>query len=60
MLESDTHSGQKKELVPLELELQKVVNHHVCWESNPGPLGEQSVSTEPSLQCRCFLKHAMP
>lgn len=60
MLESDAHRGQKKELVPLELESQKVVNHPVGWESNPGPLGEQFVSTEPSLQRQRFLKHAMP
>lgn len=36
----------------LELELWMVVNHHECWEQNPGPLREQQVlflTTELSL-----------
>lgn len=42
---------QNRELDPLELELQVVLNHCECWESRLGPMQEQLVllTTEPSF-----------
>lgn len=49
-----SHGGQKGASDPLKLELQRVVNHHGCWEQNPGSLPYQQVllTTEPPPQPR--------
>jgi hypothetical protein len=53
---------QKRELHFLELKKQTFVNSHGCWESNLGPLEEQSLlsTAEKSFQPREVLHSRFP